>query len=67
MLIETADITKDTELEGGMTNGLVRDNVFVNVILNVLAVGLRNVQNLPPSAVAVEDGNVKALNPVLLK
>lgn len=67
MLIETADITNDTELEGGMTNGLVSDNVFVNVILNVFPVGLRNVQNRPPSAVAVEAGKVIALNPVLFR
>lgn len=65
--MDTAEMTNDTELDGGIINGLVRDNVFVSVILSVFVVALRNVQNLPPSAVAVEAGKVNALNPVFVR
>ena len=52
---------------GGMINGLVNDNVFVKVILIVVGVAFLKHQNLPPLAVAVEDGSVNALNPVFDK
>jgi hypothetical protein len=55
------------EFAGGITRGLVRDRVLVSVILRDEFVALRSVQNDPPSAIAVEDGRVSALNPELVR
>jgi hypothetical protein len=54
-------------LVGGITNGFVRDNVFVKVILNVAGVAFLKHQNLPPVAVDVLAGSVIALNAVFVK
>jgi hypothetical protein len=60
-------MAKVNELAGAITNGLVKFNVLVNVILKYALVALRRTQYFPPSVVAVEEGNVNALNPELLK
>jgi hypothetical protein len=55
------------ELAGGITRGLVKDNVLVSVILRDEVVAFRSVQNAPPSAIAVEDGSVSALKPEFVR
>jgi hypothetical protein len=65
------ELTPDTvsvwELAEGITRGLVRVNVFVNVMLRDEVVALRRVQNDPPSAITVVDGSVRALKPELVR
>ena len=60
-------MAKVKELVGAIVIGLVKFKLLVKVILKYELVALRNVQYLPPSAVAVLEGRVKALNPELVK
>jgi hypothetical protein len=60
------EITNDTEFDGGIAKGLVKFKLLVRVILNVLALALRNVQNLPAFDVAVL-GKDNALKPAFVK
>ncbi len=62
----TPEITSVVEFADGMTSGLVRDNVFVSVMLRLVVVALRRDQRLPPAEVAVDAGSVTALNAELV-
>jgi hypothetical protein len=57
-----AEITSVVEFAEGMTSGLTRVNVFVNVILKFVVVALRRDHRFPPAVVAVDEGSVIALN-----
>jgi hypothetical protein len=61
------EIARVTAFDEGMVRGLVRESVFVNVILRKVLVALRSVQKRPPSDVAVEAGSVTALNPEFVR
>lgn len=67
VLEETPEIAKVVAFAGGITSGLVNDNVFVTVMLRYPLVAFRSVQNRPPSDVAVEAGSVIALNPEFVR
>jgi hypothetical protein len=62
----TPEITSVVEFAVGMTRGLVRDNVFVSVMLRLVVVALRRDQRFPPADVAVVAGSVIALNAELV-
>jgi hypothetical protein len=62
----TPEIVSVEEFPEGMTNGLVRDSVFVSVMDRFPAVALRSNQKFPPAEVAVDEGSVTALNPELV-
>ena len=61
-----AEITSVLEFAEGMTSGLVRDRVFVSVMLRFVVVAFRRDQRLPPAVVAVDEGSVIALNAELV-
>ena len=63
----TPEMVSVVEFPEGMTNGLVRDSVFVSVMARFPAVALRNNQKFPPAEVAVDEGSVTALNPELVR
>ena len=63
---ETPEMASVVAFAGGIVSGLVRDRVFVSVMLRYDAVAFRRVQNRPASEVAVEEGSVTALNPELV-
>ncbi len=62
----TPEIVSVEEFPEGMTNGLVRDSVFVSVMARFPVVALRSNQKFPPAEVAVDEGSVTALNPELV-
>jgi hypothetical protein len=62
----TPEMVSVVEFPEGMTNGLVRDSVFVSVMARFPAVALRSNQKFPPADVAVDEGSVTALNPELV-
>jgi hypothetical protein len=63
----TPEMVSVVEFPEGMTNGLVRDSVFVSVMARLPAVALRSNQKFPPADVAVDAGSVTALNPELVR
>ncbi len=60
------ETTSVVEFADGITRGLVRDSVFVNVTLRFVVVAFRRDQKLPPAVVAVDAGRVIALNAELV-
>ena len=63
----TPEITRTAVFPAGIINGLVNDNVLVNVILKLDPLAFRNDQNFPAFDVAVDAGRVNEVNAELVR